>query len=59
MAQFLSYVMLGIPALLSTYMAIHWWAYFGVHQVYPYLGTLVALLLWVCLAINVTENEED
>lgn len=51
-------VMLGIPAALISYTSIVWWMEFGVREVYPYAGTLMAILLWACVYNIVIEKED-
>lgn len=50
-------VMLGIPACVATYTTFAWWKEFGAHEVYPYLGTFLCILLWTCMYL--TYKEED
>ena len=51
-------ISVGIPAVLSTIMALAWWNAYGTHEVYPYLMTVIAILLWSCTYLTVKEKED-
>lgn len=50
--------LVGIPAVLCTYTAIAWWIRFGLQDVYPVLGTILAALMWTVTILTITEKED-
>jgi hypothetical protein len=58
LAKIASALMMGIPASLMTYTTAVWWHSFGVHEVYPYLGTLLCILLWLGVYLTIKEKED-
>ena len=51
-------VLFSMCAVLCTYTMGVWWLEFGVREVYPYIMTFMAALMWWLVYITATEKED-